>query len=130
MKTVRMHRTVNFPWCSAARGTQVSVTDEVAYLLVEEYVAAELISDSAPEPVRDVPSAEQPTNLAADDARDTEDAEIVSDLDESGEPKRPYGNASKADWIHYALKVDPDLTAQAASDMSKVQLLQAYGERL
>jgi hypothetical protein len=108
----------------------VSVTDEVAHRLVEEYTAAELVSDIAPEPAQKVPATEQPATLATDDAPDTEDADAASDLDESGEPKRPYGNASKADWIHYALKVDPDLTAQAASDMSKFQLLQAYGERL
>lgn len=128
MRTIRMTRGMALETFQGIRGQELTVTDATAATLVALGNAVYL--DSSAEPVRDVPSAVQSQTLVADDAPGTEDAEIASDLDEAGEPKRPYGNASKADWIHYALKVDPDLTAQAASDMSKVQLLQAYGERL
>jgi hypothetical protein len=50
---------------------------------------------------------------------------------EDDEPmKRPWGNATKAAWVRWALHQDPELTAEAAGDMSKVQLMTKYGERL
>lgn len=49
---------------------------------------------------------------------------------EPKEPKRPYGNATKAAWVEWAVHVNPELTEEEASAMSKNQLMAEYGERL
>ena len=42
----------------------------------------------------------------------------------------PYGNASEAAWVEYAMSVDPKLTKDEAFSMTKAQLQSEYGERL
>jgi hypothetical protein len=120
MQTMRMTRTVNFPWFTGYEGETVTVDDEVAYAVVIHQNAAELIEGS-PEPVRKIPNTEHPDPVGEVLPPKTEEAEKL---------KRPYGNATKDEWRKYAVATDPDLTEEAAADMSKVQLMQAYGERL
>ena len=44
-------------------------------------------------------------------------------------PKPPAKNASKNDWVGYALKVDPDLTVDDADAMSRDDLVEKYGSK-
>jgi hypothetical protein len=74
----------------------------------------------------DGPKPDQESGLTIDDLQ----SEVVEEIPDDGTVKRPYGNATKSAWISYALTVDPELTEEAATGMSKVQLMSAYGERL
>src|SRR5262245_23002287 len=109
-KTVRMLAPYLLPTFHADAGMVVSnVPDDFAEFLVRSgdavYHGEQPEDDPVPvtEPAPETPEAESEP--------ETEDPE----------PKRPYGNAAKADWIHYALKVDKDLTVEQASAKSKVQ---------
>lgn len=44
-------------------------------------------------------------------------------------PVAPAKNASKADWVAYALKVDPELTADDADAMTRDDLVEMYGSK-
>lgn len=128
MRTIQMVRDVVL-WDHSfvgAAGEVKTLPDEQAAGAVRFGFA--VYTDSAPEPVQEVPVPEQVEETVTDEVH-AETAE-ETEPEDPDEPKRPYGNASKADWIHYALKVNKDLTVEAASDMSKVQLMSAYGERL
>jgi hypothetical protein len=92
--------------------------------------AAELVrrgnavyADGLEPPVREIPNAEQRAEAPRDEISESPELEAAA-------VKRPYGNATKGEWIAYALSVDPDLTEEAAGEMSKVSLMTAYGERL
>lgn len=132
MKTIRMITEVAI-WdgsFAASFNQELTLPDEKAAGIVGAGLAVYI--DTAPEPVQEVPvpeQVEQPVEEPVVDEVHDESAE-EAEPEDPDEPKRPYGNASKADWIHYALKVNKDLTVEAASDMSKVQLMSAYGERL
>lgn len=99
-------------------GQVLSASDEKAADLVS---SGDAVYVDGVEPVREIPNTEQPDPVSEVLPSKTEEAEKL---------KRPYGNATKDEWRKYALATDPDLTEEAAADMSKVQLMQAYGERL
>jgi hypothetical protein len=73
-----------------------------------------------PEPVYSSLTDENPTQMSLK----------VPDTTEPQEMKCPYGNASKPAWVKWALYSDPELTEEAAMEMSKNQLQATYGERL
>jgi hypothetical protein len=112
----------------AGVGEELSVSDEQADALVNRGNAVYL--DGVP--VREILITEHPvTGTGGNSGTEYtfgETAPVVPAVPE--ELKRPWGNATKGEWIKYALAADPDLTEEAANDMSKVQLMQAYGERL
>lgn len=61
--------------------------------------------------------------------------EVPEDFGESEESedaiaKRPYGNATKAAWVRYAIALDENLSEAAATAMTKADLMSRYGERL
>ena len=113
------------------RSFSASVDDELHGLSDER--AAELVGMQMAvyldisEPVREIPNAEQPV-IGVGENSGTEYE--FGEPEETPELKKPYGNATRAEWVKYALSKDSDLTEEAANDMSKVQLMQAYGERL
>jgi hypothetical protein len=43
-------------------------------------------------------------------------------------PKRPAANASKNDWVGYALFIDPTLTVDDADAMTRNDLAEKYGK--
>lgn len=43
-------------------------------------------------------------------------------------PSRPPVNASKNEWVGYAVAVDPDLTVDDADAMTKNDLIEKYGK--
>lgn len=57
------------------------------------------------------------------------DSGETADLPESLEPApvRPNVNAPKADWVTYAVAVDPDLGYDAADALTKADLVKRYG---
>lgn len=83
---------------------------------------------AAKDEIRDVPADVAAAYVAADVAM------MFDDLPEPAEPevveemKRPYTNASKQDWIDWA--VAQGASPQEARDATKAQLQNAYGERL
>lgn len=44
-------------------------------------------------------------------------------------PKEPGKSASKADWVAYALAVDPDITDEDAQAMTRDGLVELYGTK-
>lgn len=44
------------------------------------------------------------------------------------QPERPTPAAKKADWVAYAVRVDPDLNPDDADAMTKADLIEKYGE--
>ena len=109
---------------SASVDEELTLDDDRAHALVGMQLAIYIDSDA---PVREILNAEQPvTGVGENSGTEYE----FGKPEETPELKRPYGNATKAQWVEYALSVDPDLTEEAAGDMSKVSLMTAYGERL
>ncbi len=53
---------------------------------------------------------------------------VPDDTAEASAMKRPYGNASKAEWIEWAVHQGAD--AAEAAQLTKNQLMARYGERL
>lgn len=53
--------------------------------------------------------------------------EPAAETEDEG-PKRPAKNASKNDWVGYALTVDENLTVDDADAMSRDDLIEKYGK--
>jgi hypothetical protein len=49
-------------------------------------------------------------------------------FEEPAEPKRPANNASKAEWVGYALAVDKKLNVDDADAMTRNDLAEKYGK--
>lgn len=139
MKTIRTTCSMLVPIVADYGAVIEGVPDELACQLARMGNAVILGGRDDPEPAADAlkrlsdewapvmaagPEPREPAEPAIEEAKAIEEAEAP------GELKRPYGNAAKAAWIRWALYSDPDLTQEAASEMSKVQLMTAYGERL
>lgn len=105
------------------KGAILRVLDHDAKNLVAMGFAVHLDA----EPVLGPPRAELE---ALEAARLAKDAAGEPSVDEPEEVKRPYGNAPKSAWVHYACSVDPKMTQERGDGMTKADLMAKYGERL
>lgn len=147
MHAVRLIRACMLsPRIGGDAGTVLLVEDSEARDLVENLCLAVYAPEYDPAPNSVVPElvCEEEAPAPRPTSRDVTDVPLPDDdepwwrpgpiRDETGAPgtaqdmRRPWTTHSKADWIAWAVHngADPDVAAQ----MSKVDLMSRYGERL
>lgn len=74
------------------------------------------------------PTTEDQAEGAAEASPDPGPDEVVAGDSAGTEgPVRPADSAAKAEWVAYAMALDPDLTESVAGARTKAQLIEVYG---
>lgn len=137
MKIVRLTRAVGIGAIVGDRGTVLFLSDADAEWAVQEKLAVYI--DDGPQSVPPPPPPYRPED---DDGQTYSDesvseeflapqaAEVQPEYEDEPqvEMKRPYGNASKAAWIDWAVQKGAD--PEQAAALTKNELMSRYGEPL